>query len=958
MLFGWVVIILGMITGFCMLLTIYLVYCIFGVCRYKRKVKEESIEAAEQSRQHFNIALFLMGRSKSKKRRKGEDNYRIEKKATGHLFRLWAGTFFGVIGTVIFLSLSVVAYQMDLAFTATVASFTVLFSDDDCVCYVKCSGDPEDDNKSTYELLFGSSEYKDFVNLMELSPEEKEEWDALQTDAKSDTENAADTVEDITETLNPTAGVTNAVVDAVSNEVEEPIEENKTEESTEELSESEQLIKDSTTINYSKGRKLNQFISAHLNDEMVKEYRSIVGKNKGFMTSVDGKDRTTMTNGQLREDLINLLKDYKVNGRNPECDICKAANNAVLKMKCTGMKKYVKGWTWDSLWDSQTIFEEENSGNTPQASGTVLGHATGQYAITLDDGLSYYWYHQRSCDCVNNVNDPTYGRYASVQIGSESGGSAASRGCSTYATAMALSNVLGTEITPFVFVQDVLGEQFYKGKDSWWFKHDGTNGIALTTSTPNMNKTRIAERCVEVYGDQGLGAQRIANSQDEIDDILVNKGGVAVFSITTPAWKWYTGSGSHFIVIRKKSSDGLYYCLNSVGSKQVGGTGDDNCIAVMNTGVTWETLTSHIKNGEGVGYWNTKPTSGSSSNGVAYNEEVYQKLLNSDYKGKAMALAMAYTQLEPLYGENFAFGVMGNIFAEGDFGVVEYTFSQKHPYGFSLPSGGTSVTSEADIDYLIAWDSTTDSGSPKKGSCGLGIIQWSWGRRVAVATKYKSIVTDYSDVNQFAAAEISFMADEFAGEYKNVADECSGQSAYDCARYVCLDYEKPSEKKTKQFTRATYAQEIYNLIHGMSSQATNNVGGNQTEESEPSTPSTSTQGQAVVDYALQFVGNPYVYGGTSLTNGTDCSGFIMKVYENFGVSLPHSSSALRSVGTEVSESEMQPGDIICYDGHVSLYMGNGQIVHASNSAPYPKGGIKTDDTYNYREVLTVRRIFN
>lgn len=117
----------------------------------------------------------------------------------------------------------------------------------------------------------------------------------------------------------------------------------------------------------------------------------------------------------------------------------------------------------------------------------------------------------------------------------------------------------------------------------------------------------------------------------------------------------------------------------------------------------------------------------------------------------------------------------------------------------------------------------------------------------------------------------------------------------------------------------------------------------------------SDLGKKIANYACQYIGNPYVSGGTSLTDGADCSGFTYRVYSNFGYTLPRTSYEQRSVGTGVSYENAQPGDLICYDGHVAMYIGGGLIVHASNSSPYPRGGIKVSSA-QYRTILAVRRV--
>jgi len=144
-----------------------------------------------------------------------------------------------------------------------------------------------------------------------------------------------------------------------------------------------------------------------------------------------------------------------------------------------------------------------------------------------------------------------------------------------------------------------------------------------------------------------------------------------------------------------------------------------------------------------------------------------------------------------------------------------------------------------------------------------------------------------------------------------------------------------------------------NSSGGTSGSSGNNNSSGATDSGGGANPdySTGVSGSAVVSYACQFVGNPYVWGGTSLTNGADCSGFVMSVFAHFGIGLPHSSAALQGCGKAVSYANAQPGDLICYSGHVAIYMGGGQIVHAQSTAV----GITTSSA-TYRTIVAVRRV--
>ena len=189
-----------------------------------------------------------------------------------------------------------------------------------------------------------------------------------------------------------------------------------------------------------------------------------------------------------------------------------------------------------------------------------------------------------------------------------------------------------------------------------------------------------------------------------------------------------------------------------------------------------------------------------------------------------------------------------------------------------------------------------------------------------------------SDYDQLVAN-----AEKKAKEYKNKI--ASGQSQIEIIK-------KQQEEETKRQQLLAQQQQQQQQQQQNNSGSSDKVVGTGT-------------GAEVAEFALQYVGNPYVWGGTSLTNGADCSGFIMSVYAQFGYSLPHSSFSMRRSGIGVSLEEAQAGDIICYSGHVAIYIGNGRIVHAKGD----EYGIVTDPVYygwggTGPTVLAVRRIIH
>ena len=234
----------------------------------------------------------------------------------------------------------------------------------------------------------------------------------------------------------------------------------------------------------------------------------------------------------------------------------------------------------------------------------------------------------------------------------------------------------------------------------------------------------------------------------------------------------------------------------------------------------------------------------------------------------------------------------------------------------------------------------------------------------------KATASDYE--SQIASVEAQ------AQEYRNLIEQQNAElqkiqeeeaRAAEAARKAQEAAEKARQEAAQNQTQAVEstdntATEEVQTSTGSSSNENSNSSTSTESSSEPveeettsnSGSSYSATGEAVVAYASQFIGNPYVYGGNSLTNGIDCSGFVQQVFAHFGYSLPRVSDAQAGAGRGISYSESRAGDIIVYSGHVAILTGDGGIVHASNSAPYPQGGIKYSSNALYRPYIAVRRI--
>ena len=253
------------------------------------------------------------------------------------------------------------------------------------------------------------------------------------------------------------------------------------------------------------------------------------------------------------------------------------------------------------------------------------------------------------------------------------------------------------------------------------------------------------------------------------------------------------------------------------------------------------------------------------------------------------------------------------------------------------------LTMLPDGDDVVVTDESTEGWAKVSTADGDGYVALDY---VTLSTEYIHAESKAEEEARLAREEAERQAAARAAEEARKAREAEAARA-------AAEQEAARKAAEKQEVKKSGAGSSAGSSSGSSagSSSGGSAGSGSGSSAGQSAQTASSNGQAVVDYARQFLGNPYVYGG--LTNGTDCSGFVKGVYAAFGINLPRTSSEQRSVGYAVSLSEIQPGDIVCYSGHVGIYAGNNTLIHASNE----KTGITLTSPVTYRSVLAVRRIF-
>lgn len=343
---------------------------------------------------------------------------------------------------------------------------------------------------------------------------------------------------------------------------------------------------------------------------------------------------------------------------------------------------------------------------------------------------------------------------------------------------------------------------------------------------------------------------------------------------------------------------------------------------------------------------------------AAQTQKKENEQAKSDYAGKVVAKVKSSSTLNIRKKPNTDSKILGKM-KRGALGTIV----KKGTEWTKVKSGD--VTGYVKNDYLVFEDDIQDFAEKN-------IKKVAEVKTETLRVREKAS-TD-ADVVTLVSQDETYKVKKQSGDWAKVKVE--GETGYVSKDYVDVKYKFKKAKSMKQIEaerrakleaernarEAEEQQSVQSSQNSSDSGSSNTQSSSQSRKAVPASASVSgsSTGQRAANYAQQFVGNPYRYGGNSLTNGIDCSGFTQQIMAKFGYSISRTSSAQASDGVAVSTSNLRAGDLIFYGNggsinHVALYIGGGQVVHASNSAPYPKGGIKISNAF-YRTPVCARRI--
>ena len=595
------------------LVAAYNIYCIITLRLFKKEVCDSPNTNVEDTKTRFNLFIWIIKKSRKVKNASSPNEIEkaVKKKVRTFTFILVFAVFSNIYSAVEFIIYGSIIYTLNQQLTTVASAFNTIFGhDENCPCYALCTGDPADDSKSVYELLFGPDEYEKLIGLMDLTDEEYERFYGSGRYGQE------------LEVMEGEPGYLKGSIEIINSGGD--------------------------------GRAKSEFIRDHINDDMVNAYRDLVSHNPRFRHG-DGNDRSKMTQEQLREDLYKLLSDYKVNGRNPNCK-CNTANKWALKKVCLGEEHWHEGWTWGTFYYPEPTYDEEGNPIYPDPEpenpgpkpGNHMGKATGQYAVQLDDGM-YYWYHQdggTGCGCVH------CGDWSSAQWGSPTQWNSTSKdvhafgkdGCAVYALAIGLSNLCGQEITPDV-VFEVLNSP--------------NNGGTIVTNQSYFSGRGInrGTACSALATKYGLTLSSHANDSATsviayIDDIL-SQGGIVWTSWVDAQCKWCSNGTSHFMCIRKSDGNN-YYCFTSCRGKCASQGGKPGAIETMNYPLSKAECVSSMTSNVMYGFVNPNAgPGGGPGNTDPSNEGVFEKLSETkgtyNFAGKKLDVSISDGSTIPVY---------------------------------------------------------------------------------------------------------------------------------------------------------------------------------------------------------------------------------------------------------------------------------------------------------------------